>query len=241
MSFLSEVGNGLSVMLGFNVDQSINLAYQLIIIFIFTWLAISGYLLSNKPKMLEKWKYPTFSLITIVFLISVLAYAFTYLTLLAFSMLFVFESGIREPSPFFINVLFMILFIIILFQYSKKFKVGEDTQTIPKEFINFIPISSNFIFSLVFINLSLFFLHNTIESGALPSILSVNPIRKWIATIGFILVTLFLIWVTNVNPKKKNKFINNFKKWVKKHKLLFIVILILLLILIFLTNKIFPS
>ena len=157
MSFLSEVGNGLSVMLGFNVDQSINLAYQLIIIFIFTWLAISGYLLSNKPKMLEKWKYPTFSLITIVFLISVLAYAFTYLTLLAFSMLFVFESGIREPSPFFINVLFMILFIIILFQYSKKFKVGEDTQTIPKEFINFIPISSNFIFSLVFINLSLIF------------------------------------------------------------------------------------
>lgn len=224
MTFFNDLVHTLVkvVELLFQMDSagSEKFVYHILIILLFSWLTLLGFLFVKHPSYLRKWKYPDLNVIGIVTLFGLFSYSTGCMFLILLFFAPFSTMAVTEPFPSFVAVLSAgITYQLVYCIFASKKKVNsisKEDNYLPDSLRTFIPnsvviIFCSFFFLLSFITMS--------EARGVASFLNLHPVRLWFASIGFLLIGIFLL--LNCFSKKFSKFIVNF---VNKRKLLVFII-----------------
>ncbi|MCK5040004.1 MAG: hypothetical protein KAR87_03485 [Candidatus Aenigmarchaeota archaeon] len=197
----------------FGQTQSQNYIYGLIVILLVAWLAFSTYLLFYKPRVLEKWKYPTLCSLTIITLIGISSFFVAYFFINFLDSLFYLFRNIvnyKELSNPFLVILVVMFFYIIFALNRSKSQKSESNDFIPAELKLFIPES----FSLA---VALFFFYSVFFGLALvPNFMALGGIENITIKILFVFIIPFImgsiILIAIYRPVYYNKWNKLFKE-----------------------------
>lgn len=210
------------------VEFGYALLYSIIAIAIVGWLALSLYLLIYEPHLLEKWKYPYFSSLSIILILSLVSFSVSFLfvqNLVALDGLL--QNGKSQSNPKFLMYL-LIMFIYIIFRLkltsSPRRKVKE--EYIPRKLIKFIPDSTILIFTLFMTLIGFFFLYDALN---LPSDVNLNEQEGWTDWFGaiFILSLGLYFLIAHFFPKINKKIMTFIDRKIEPHRKLLLKIFLI--------------
>lgn len=217
---LYEISRAVTTIFNLAPDKSLNYVYGLVFVTIVTWFTLAGYMLTVKPKMLDKWKIPTMSSLAILSLVGAISYIVSYLFINALIFLNSFETKneIISPQPN-ITVIFMILYMLFLLRQISISKSFKDVSFIPGELIYFIPISFGLSLGLLFFNLGLYFMHDALQTGLVHQISNLPIYRKWIGIISAFILGI-ISFIATYMPKKFEKEVDKIYDYFKESLIL---------------------
>ena len=199
--------------LGLNEGTAETIISATIAILFLSWLNLTGYIILNEPKVLEHWKYPNLIVLGITSIFGFLSLLVAYLLYVAVMLTEFSEPTLTHPGFFLIGILMEFCMISILLYGRSKKKVITDPSPVPQGFLVLFPKMLELASFLFFSIITLFLLHNALNTGLLNHGELTMPQKAsfWIAFAIFACFTILFGSYVRFGRKEVNERIKRLK------------------------------